>query len=246
MNNRTIVIVVVAVLAVLVLAGFWRYRASGQADFSIHKLLRFSFKGSNRQEDSKAQHKGVNLGTGAIVQADEVIGGDKITAINVSALQPSAPTKSPRLKLSLFEFGHADAYHLGIKIAQGNAQHGNRYLIGLALENEEDDAPAKGIQITLNFYWDGAPPNRAIECQYSPQQGEEGWTTRVARISNEQPAVLVFSQPDLMCFSRQPQEWPGLAIATKEKLSGQIRIHYEVASLEPPSRDSGLLAIDLQ
>ncbi len=173
MNNATIVIVIVAVLAGLVLAVIWRYRASGEAKFSIHKLLRFSFKGSNRQEDTRAQHKGVRLEAGANVQAGDVIGGDKVTTINVSAPHPGAPIKTPRLRLSLFEYGRADTYHLGIEIAQGNAPHGNRYLIGLALENEQDDAPARGVQMTLSFYWSGEPPNRAIECQYSPQQGEE-------------------------------------------------------------------------
>jgi hypothetical protein len=245
MSNGTMAIVVVAIMAILVLAVIWRYRASGEAKFSIHKLLRFSFKGINRQEEAKAQYKGVRLEKGASLQAEEVIGGDK-TVINLPAPQPVAPAKSPRLELKLFEFGYPGAYHLGIEIAQRNAERGNRYLIGLALENEEDDAPAKGIQITLNFHWDGVPPNRAIECRYSPQQNEEGWTTRVPQISNEQPAVLVYSRPDLMCFSRQPQEWPGLVLATKEKLSGQIRIYYEVASLEPPSSHRGFLGIDFR
>ena len=246
MDYRVVLVIAVVVPALLVLAVMWRYRASGEAKFSIHKLLDFSFKGSNRQEETKVQHKGVRLEKGASVQAREIIGGDKITTYNVSTIEPSTVAKSPRLKLKMFEFGRPGAYHLGIRIVQGSAPHGNRYLIGIALENEHDDAPAKGIQITLNFYWSGDPPSKKIECRYSPQQGEEGWTTRVPHISNEQPAVLVYSRPDLMCFSRHPQEWVGLAIATKEKLSGQIRIHYEVASLEPLSRDSGLLEIDFQ
>jgi len=54
MSSGTIAIVVVAIMAILVLAVIWRYRASGEAKFSIHKLLRFSFKGSNRQEEAKA------------------------------------------------------------------------------------------------------------------------------------------------------------------------------------------------
>ena len=245
MSNGMIAIVVVAIMAVLVLAVIWRYKVSGQAEFSITKWLTFRFKGSNRQGSARTEVKGVRLEKGSHVQANEVVGGDKIT-VNVSATEPSAPSKSPRLALSLFELSRAHTYRHSIEINQPDAHHGNRYLIGLVLENEEDVAPAKGIQITLKFYWRGEPPNKAIECRYSPQDGEEGWTTRVLQLSNDQPAVLVYSGPELMCFNRQPVEWRGLAIATKEKLNGQIRLQYEVSSLQPQSHRADLLGIDFK
>ncbi len=70
-----------AIVALLVLAVLFRYKGTGQAEFSIFKWLTFRFKGSNQSSKEISQKVGVKVETGAQFTANEVVGRDKITNI---------------------------------------------------------------------------------------------------------------------------------------------------------------------
>ena len=243
MDEKTILYILGIFACFLVIAVILRYKTEGEAEFSIRNWLKFRFKGSNQAEEQETiQEKGIHMGNGGQIRAQEVIGGDKVTIYNQKPDNNIHP-KLPQLKIELFQLGRARTYNQEIEIHQDDGMSYRDYSFGVVLINE-DTTVAKGIGIKLVFSWKGDYPKRSLK--FFPPRRANGWSTSVQQLVNEQSAILNFSEPDLICFSGQPTEWPNFLIRLQERLNGYILLEYTISSFQPQSDNNGELKIHLK
>jgi len=149
----------------------------------------------------------------------------------------------PNLALKLFLMGRDRTHRDKIVFSQEGGSFALSHAFGLAMENTTRGTTAKGIGITVKFYWRGDPP-RGIPHFQAPPRLEE-WTTRVSQLVNEQEAVLVFKDNELICFYGQPEEWDGFKLTLSERMGGYFLVRYTISSVEPYTENSGQLRITL-
>jgi len=217
MGGETIVIVV-ALLALLGVAVILRYRGEGEAEFSIRDWVRFRFAGKNTMEDTQGSE--VRLEPGAQIIAREVVAGDKITHIYPPPVSgPATSLQLPDLTLWMFRLDQRTRTYVGeITLGQTGGSLPWNYVFGLALENTASTAIARGIDIRVELWWGGGEHLQKAPELEAPRV--DGWETQHKCLIYERPAVLIFSDPNLICFPGQPREWKGFKLTLYERWNG--------------------------
>lgn len=116
------------------------------------------------------------------------------------------------------------------------------HTFGMALTNYADESVAEGISIRAEFSCRGDAIEKGPVFKTPTQKG---WMTQIQQIINEQPAILVFNDPQLQSFSNLPVEWDSFRMTLQENPGGYIRVDYKISSASPFSENSDTLSITL-
>lgn len=236
-------IIIAGIFALVAVAVIIRYKTRGEAEFSLKNWFKFRFTGRNQPDDQiTSKFKGVHLGSGAEIHAHKVIGGDNINIYSQESAN-NIHQELPQFKIALINLGRTHTYNQELEIHQNEKTTYRDYNIGFVLEND-GTTTAKGIGIKLMFSWRGDIPKYSLK--FYPPRRFSVWSTSVQSLVNEQPAILNFSDPDLICFLGQPIEWPNFRIRLQERLNGYILVEYKISSLQPQSDNNGELRIYLK
>ena len=119
------------------------------------------------------------------------------------------------------------------------------YIFNLALENWTKSTSARGIDIKLDFFWEGDRPQHAI--YITPWRKALGWQATCRELIHSQPAVLQFRGTENdRCPYGQALRWYNFRIRLHEDLEGHFRLHYSLSCAEPPASAEGSLRIIME
>ncbi len=242
--DEKIILAVLAILAVLVLAVIIRYRHTSEAEFSIRDWLKFRFKGSNKANETNPSELGVKLEEGSQLTAHEVVGRDKITNIYGDVPKSTKPSQLPELTLKLYK-GDDGAPDDGISFETHRALP-QVHIFGFELENATESTLAKGIGISVEFSWRGAPPQTCPRIEVPLRLKNHGWAERRSRVGKDgQPAVLTFKDTNLTCPYGIPISWNNFKVHLSEHMKGYLLVQYKLSGDDPQTYNSEELIITL-
>lgn len=121
------------------------------------------------------------------------------------------------------------------------------HVFGFELENTEESSLAKGVSTRISISWRGDPPSVCPCIEVPFRLKSEGWLERRGKVGKDnQPATLIFRDPNLTCSHGIPVAWCNFKLHLSEHLDGYLLIQYQVSSNDPQTHNSDELRMTLR
>ena len=239
-DGQTILIILVVLAGLLVVLSLL-FQGSAEGGFSIFNKIKFWFKGKEKSDRKEINQAGIAIGDRAQIQANEIVGGDKVGGDKTETHihQENPPKPLPNLQLYFVDLN--GELKKEIKVYQFTTGTSSDIFFQLRLMNEAKGTTAKGIGINLEFSDRRVDPSKEI--QFYRLSLSSGWETIESKISNSLPAHFSLNNSDLIGYSDQPIHNVKFRFRLPEKSSGHILGQYTASSHEPFTERIGELIL---